>query len=48
MISLSLATFPMDCKYLMEEMVKASIDKNMKSVCFTDHIDYEVGKIKSI
>lgn len=38
--------FSMDCKYLMEEMVKASIDKNMKSVCFTDHIDYEVGKDK--
>jgi histidinol-phosphatase (PHP family) len=30
----------------MEEMVKASINKNMKSICFTDHIDYEVGEDK--
>ncbi|NMA86840.1 MAG: histidinol-phosphatase HisJ family protein [Tissierellia bacterium] len=38
--------FSMDCKYLMEEMVRAGIDKNLKSICFTDHIDYEVGKDK--
>lgn len=38
--------FSMDCKYLMEEMVKASIEKNLKGICFTDHIDYEVGKDK--
>lgn len=38
--------FSMDCKYLMEEMVISAIDKNMRSICFTDHIDYEVSKNK--
>lgn len=38
--------FSMDCRYLMEEMVKGSIEKNMKGICFTDHIDYEVGENK--
>ncbi|NLJ98349.1 MAG: histidinol-phosphatase HisJ family protein [Tissierellia bacterium] len=34
--------FSMDCKYLMEEMVLGAIDKNMKSICFTDHIDFDL------
>lgn len=34
--------FSMDCKYLMEEMVKGAIKNNMKSICFTDHVDYDV------
>ena len=38
--------FSMDGKFLMEEMVIAAIDKNMKSICFTDHVDYEVGENK--
>ncbi|MCF6459803.1 histidinol-phosphatase HisJ family protein [Clostridium sp. Cult3] len=34
--------FSMDCKYLMEEMVVEAINKNMKSICFTDHVDYDI------
>ena len=34
--------YSMDCKYLMEEMVLEAINNNMKSICFTDHIDYDV------
>lgn len=34
--------FSMDCKYLMEEMVLGAIDKNMKSICFTDHVDFDL------
>ncbi|WP_025642578.1 histidinol-phosphatase HisJ family protein [Schnuerera ultunensis] len=34
--------FSIDGKYLMEEMVLGAIDKNMKSICFTDHIDFDV------
>ncbi len=34
--------YSMDCKYLMEEMVVEAINNNMKSICFTDHIDYDV------
>lgn len=34
--------FSMDCKYLMEEMVLEAINKNMKSICFTDHIDFDL------
>ncbi|KNF09493.1 histidinol-phosphatase HisK [Gottschalkia purinilytica] len=35
--------FSGDCKYTMEEMVLAAIDKNIKSLSFTDHIDYDYG-----
>ena len=38
--------FSMDGKFLMDEMAKAAIDKNIKSLCFTDHVDYEVGENK--
>lgn len=34
--------FSIDSKYLMEEMVLEAINKNMKSICFTDHIDFDV------
>lgn len=34
--------YSMDSKYLIEEMVLAAIDKNMKSICFTDHIEFDV------
>lgn len=34
--------FSIDGKYLMEEMVLGAINKNMKSICFTDHIDFDV------
>ncbi len=39
---MSISDFSMDCKYLMEEMVISAIDNNMKSICFTDHVDYDV------
>ena len=35
--------FSMDCKYLVEEMVQGAIAKGMKSICFTDHIDYDLS-----
>lgn len=34
--------YSMDSRYLIEEMVLAAIDKNMKSICFTDHIEFDV------
>lgn len=34
--------FSMDCKYLMEEMVKSAVENNIKSICFTDHVDYDI------
>jgi histidinol-phosphatase (PHP family) len=34
--------YSMDCKYLMEEMVLKAINNNIKSICFTDHVDYDV------
>ena len=34
--------FSMDCRFLMEEMVAEAINKNMKSICFTDHIDFDL------
>lgn len=33
--------FSMDSKAAMEDMVLSAIEKNMKSICFTDHIDLE-------
>ncbi|MCF6461877.1 histidinol-phosphatase HisJ family protein [Clostridium sp. Cult1] len=36
--------FSIDGKFLMEEMVLGAIEKNMKSICFTDHIDFDVTK----
>ena len=38
--------FSIDGKYLMEEMVLGAISKNMKSICFTDHIDFDVTENK--
>lgn len=35
--------FSIDCNCLMEEMVLAAIDKNLKSICFTDHMDLDVS-----
>lgn len=34
--------YSMDSKYLMEEMVLSAIEKNIKSICFTDHIEFDV------
>lgn len=33
--------FSIDSKTPMEDMVKAGINKNLKSICFTDHVDFE-------
>ncbi|HHV39036.1 MAG TPA: histidinol-phosphatase HisJ family protein [Tepidimicrobium sp.] len=35
--------FSVDCKYLMEEMVQSAVEKGIKSICFTDHIDYDLS-----
>lgn len=33
--------YSLDCKYSMEDMVLKAIEKNMRSICFTDHIEFE-------
>jgi len=38
------SSFSGDCKYPMEKMVKGAIEKNLKMISFTDHIDYEYGE----
>lgn len=38
--------FSMDCKYSMEDMVLEGIRKNMRSLCFTDHIEFQVTEKK--
>lgn len=35
------SNYSLDCKYSMEDMVKSAIEKNMRSICFTDHIEFE-------
>lgn len=35
------STFSADCETPMEETVKAAIEKGLKEICFTEHIDYE-------
>ncbi|MBM7614860.1 histidinol-phosphatase HisJ family protein [Alkaliphilus hydrothermalis] len=34
-------TFSPDAKSPMEEVIKSGIEKNLKEICFTDHIDYD-------
>ena len=38
--------FSIDSKYSMEDMVTEAINKNMKSICFTDHVEFEVTEKK--
>ena len=33
--------YSIDSKTSMEDMVSAAINKNMKSICFTDHVDFD-------
>ena len=40
------SNFSGDCKYPMEKMVKGAIEKNLKILSFTDHVDYEYGESK--
>src|SRR5699024_8697934 len=35
------STFSTDCETPMEETVQSAIDKGIKEICFTEHIDYE-------
>lgn len=34
--------FSMDCKYSMDDIIMAAINKNLKAITFTDHIELEV------
>ncbi|REB06454.1 PHP domain-containing protein [Sporosarcina sp. BI001-red] len=34
-------SFSADCEVLPEEMVRASIQKGLTEICFTDHVDYD-------
>lgn len=38
--------FSIDGKYPMVDFARKAIEKNMKAICFTDHIDLEVSKNK--
>lgn len=40
------SSFSGDCRYSMEDMVKGALSKNIKSLSFTDHIDYDYGNDK--
>lgn len=35
--------YSMDSNSSMEDMVKSAINKNLKSICFTDHVDFDSG-----
>ncbi|WP_202708295.1 histidinol-phosphatase HisJ family protein [Sporosalibacterium faouarense] len=37
------SSFSGDCSYSMEDMIKGAIRVGVKSIAFTDHIDYEYG-----
>lgn len=38
--------FSLDSKTPMESIVKTSIEKNLRAICFTDHVDFEATKEK--
>lgn len=38
--------FSSDCSFTMEEMTQNAIEKGIKTISFTDHIDYDYGKRK--
>lgn len=40
------SNFSNDCKYSMENMVKSAVDKNLKAIAFTEHVDFEYGGSK--
>lgn len=40
------SSFSGDCAYTMEEMVLAAIAKNIDTISFTDHVDYDYGDFK--
>lgn len=38
--------FSIDTDILMEEMVKSALEKNGKTICFTDHVEFGIGPEK--
>lgn len=38
--------FSIDTDILMEDMVKSAVEKNGKTICFTDHVEFGVGPEK--
>ena len=36
------SNFSPDGKSSMEEMILRAIDLNLKEICFTDHVDYDI------
>ncbi len=40
------SNYSMDCKYPMNDMAIKAIDNNLKSICFTDHIDLDITENK--
>lgn len=40
------SNFSIDSKAQMEKMVQSAIERNMKSICFTDHVDFETTEQK--
>lgn len=42
------SNFSVDCKVPPEDMVKEAIEKGLKAICFTDHIDLSLDLNKSI
>ncbi len=38
------SSFSGDCKYTMEDMLKGALQKGVKQICFTDHLDFEYGE----
>ena len=42
------SNFSLDSKATMESVVKTALEKNLKTICFTDHVDFEATEDKSI
>lgn len=38
--------YSLDCKYSMEKMAIKAIEKNLRSICFTDHVEFETTEKK--
>ncbi|EOD01654.1 histidinol-phosphatase HisJ family protein [Caldisalinibacter kiritimatiensis] len=37
------SSFSNDCRHAMEDMLKGALVKNVKTIAFTDHVDFEYG-----
>lgn len=40
------SNFSLDSKATMESIVKSAIEKNLRTICFTDHVDFEATEDK--